>query len=157
MKHKVIILLAIIFSINSFSQSYKNIKEYNQENTKIATFSLDTTKYIKEKILVLSRILYKNYPDIYFASVNDNGEGIVFLSKESNFSKFLDELYNDYGYTITNIKELDYSDKLFFETYIDSHFVTQDMPDNAINIVKLGVTDKDELNYNIAYKIFNKR
>jgi len=149
MKNNLLLALIFIGSV-AFSQSYKNIEKYDQENTKIVNFNIDTTRFITEEILVLTRILY-SYPDIYFADVNTDGNGIAFIAKTSVFEKFLDELYNEKSYTLTNITYENYSDDVFIKTYQKSHFKSH----NDENKVILGIEDKDNLNYKIANEINN--
>jgi len=155
-KIKPFLLVLMIFAItNIYSQSYKNIEDYNTENTKIATFTIDTTRYLSEEILVLTRVLY-SYPDIYFADVKADGNGIVFMANSSIFEKFLDELYNSKSYILTNISENNYSDELFLNTYIKSSFISTNNNGDIINKVRLGIDDKDNMNFEIAKSIYNK-
>jgi len=153
---KVFSIITLLFiSSTIYSQSYKNINSYNTENTKIATFTIDTTRYLSEEVLVLTRVLY-SYPDIYFADVKENGQGIVFMTKSNILEKFLDELYNTKSYMLTNISYKNYSDKLFLDTYLESHFKSHNNNGEIINKVRLGINDKDDLNFNIAKSIYNK-
>ena len=150
MKNLLLIITIFVGSI-AFSQSYKNIDKYTTENTKVVYFSIDTARFLTEEILVLSKVLY-SYPDIYFADVDVDGKGIAFIAKSSLFEKLLDELYDKKSYVITNISYDNYSDDIFENAYNNSRFKNRKNNGKVI----LGISDKDDLNYNIAFQFINK-
>jgi len=152
---KITLIFVVIFITQiSYSQSYKNIKTYNSENTKIAHFFVYGLDGNTEKAIVFSKILY-SYPDIYFVYVATNGTGIAFLSKSSLLEKEAEEIQKKYKYSINAVNYSEYSNEIFLDYYLEeSYSIRIKEGKKPFDMVKLGISDKDILNYTIAKEIY---
>jgi len=151
------ILILLIFNNIAFSQSYKNIYFYTDENTKIAHFFVHGLDGSNEKAKVFSKILY-SYPDIYFVYVASNGTGIAFLSKTSLLEKFNDEIKEQYKCDIEGVNYEQFSEEVFLDYYLQASYEIKIKENQKpFNMVKMGITDKNLLNYAIAKEIYNNQ
>ncbi len=148
-------VLLFLFKTTLMAQSYKNIDFYTNENTKIARFYVHGLNESKEQAIVFEKILY-SYPDIYFVNVSSNGSAVAFLAKTSLLEKFHDEILEKNNYEIRAVSYENYIDEIFLDYYLEASYKIN-IKENVkpFDMVKLGDSRKNELNYAIAKEIYD--